>query len=284
MKKNIRLPNGVMLDNLGIGTWYMGDDATVRKEEIAAIRYALDNGVSIIDTAEMYGSGKSELLLGEAIKPYDRSKLFVISKVLPNNAGRDRIFNSCENSLKRLGTDYLDMYLLHWRGSVPFEETIDAMEELKDLGKIKSWGVSNMDIEEMEEILNVSMGENCCANEVLYHLGSRGIEYSLKKFTDKHNVPTIAYCPLAQGGLLRGNLLKSSSVLSISKKYSISPMQVLLLFTLNQDNVISIPKSANIEHMKELVACLELSLDNEDIILLNKEHPSPIRKEPLDIE
>lgn len=284
MKKEVKLPNGIIIDNLGIGTWYTGDDTSVRNREIEAIRYALDNGVNIIDTAEMYGGGRSELLVGEAMQPYDRNKLFIISKVLPNNAARDRIFKSCDNSLKRLRTDYLDMYLLHWRGVVPFEETIEAMEELKDLGKIKSWGVSNMDIDEMEEISNVPMGENCCANEVLYHLGSRGIEYSLKKFTDKHNIPTIAYCPLAKGGLLRGNLLKSSSVMSISKKYNINPMQVLLLFTLSQDNMISIPKSANIEHMKELITCLELSLDNEDIILLNKEHPSPTRKEPLDIE
>lgn len=284
MKKEVKLPNGIILDNLGIGTWYMGDDISTRTEEISAIRYALDNGVKIIDTAEMYGGGRSELLINEAIQPYDREKLFIISKVLPNNAGSDRIFKSCDNSLKRLGTDYLDMYLLHWRGLVSFEETIETMEKLKDLGKIKSWGVSNMDVDEMSEILNIPKGEKCCANEVLYHLGSRGIEYSLKKFTDKHKIPTIAYCPLAQGGMLRGNLLKSSSVLKISRKYNISPIQVLLLFTLSQDNVISIPKSANIKHMKELINCLDLSLNNEDIDLLNKDYPSPIRKEPLDIE
>lgn len=284
MQKKVRLPNGIELGNLGIGTWYMGDDSSTRKEELAAIKYALDNNVTIIDTAEMHGSGRSESLVGEAIKPYDRDKLFIISKVLPNNAGRNRIFNSCENSLKRLGVDYIDMYLLHWKGSIPFEETIEAMEELKERDKIKSWGVSNMDSDQMEEILNVSQGKNCYVNEVLYHLGSRGIEYSLKKFTDKNNIPTIAYCPLAQGGLLRGNLLKSFSVLEVAKKHNITPIQVLLLFTLFQDNMMSIPKSSQVAHMKELVDCLNLTLDNEDMALLNKEHPAPTGKESLDIE
>jgi len=284
INKKVKLPNGVILGNLGIGTWYMGDNSSERKEEINAIRYAVDNNITTIDTAEMYGGGRSESLVGEAIEPYDREDLFIISKVLPNNAGKSRIFNSCENSLKRLKLDYLDMYLLHWQGSIPFEETINAMEKLKEDGKIKSWGVSNMDVEQMEEIINVPYGENCCANQVLYHLGSRGIEYSLKKLTDKHSIPTIAYCPLAQGGTLRGNLLKSSSVLVIAKKYNISPVQVLLLFTLHQENLISIPKSSKVVHMKEIVDCLSLSLDDEDMALLNKEHLPPARKEYLDIE
>ena len=171
--KKVVLSDGTEIGNLGIGTWYMGDSQKDREEEIASIRYAIDNGVTTIDTAEMYGNGRSELLVGEAIKGYDREKLFLISKVLPSNAGRGRIFQACEKTLKRLGTDYLDLYLLHWRGMIPFEETIECMEELKRKGKIRRWGVSNMDIDDMEEILDISDGENCCVNQVLYHLGSR---------------------------------------------------------------------------------------------------------------
>ena len=284
MNKKIFLSDGTEIGNMGIGTWYMGDSLNNRNEEIKSIRYALDHGVTIIDTAEMYGNGRSELLVGEAIKGYDRKKLFIISKVLPNNAGKNRIFQACENTLKRLGTDYLDLYLLHWRGFVPFEETIECMEELKRKGKIRRWGVSNMDIYDMEEILECPDGENCCVNQVLYHLGSRGIEYSLKPFTDSHNIPTIAYCPVAQGGRLRKKLLDSAAVKNIAEKYNITPIQVLLSFVLNQENMIAIPKAAQVKHMKENIECLDIKLSQEDLENLNKEFPAPTRKMPLDIE
>lgn len=284
MKKKIMLSDGTSIENLGIGTWYMGESIQTRDEEIKSIRYALDKGIRVIDTAEMYGNGRSEILVGEAIKGYDRDKIFIISKVLPNNAGRNRIFQACENTLKRLGTNYLDLYLLHWRGAIPLEETIECMEELKRKGKIRRWGVSNMDIYDMEEILEYSNGENCCVNQVLYHLGSRGIEYSLKPFTDSHNIATIAYCPLAQGGRLRKKLLESVIVKDIAKKYKISPMQVLLSFVLNQENMIAIPKAAKLEHMKENIECLNINFTKEDLDTLNKEFPKPTRKLPLDIE
>lgn len=284
MRKKVMFPDGTYIENMGIGTWYMGDSQRERDEEIASIRYALDNGVRIIDTAEMYGNGRSELLVGEAIKGYDREKLFIISKVLPSNAGRGRIFQACENTLKRLGTDYLDLYLLHWRGMIPFEETIECMEELKRRGKIRRWGVSNMDIYEMEEIVSSADGENCCANQVLYHLGSRGIEYSLKPFTDSHNIPTIAYCPLAQGGRLRKKLLESNAVRTVAHKYNITPIQVLLCFTLSQDNMLSIPKAAKVSHMKQNLQCLDIELTEEDLKLLSTEFGAPTRKMPLDIE
>lgn len=284
MNKKVVLSDGTEIGNLGIGTWYMGDSQKDGEEEIASIRYAIDNGVTTIDTAEMYGNGRSELLVGEAIKGYDREKLFLISKVLPSNAGRGRIFQACEKTLKRLGTDYLDLYLLHWRGMIPFEETIECMEELKRKGKIRRWGVSNMDIDDMEEILDISGGENCCVNQVLYHLGSRGIEYSLKPFTDRNNIATIAYCPLAQGGRLRGQLLQSEAVKKVADKHKITPMQVLLCFVLSQNNMLAIPKASKLEHMKQNIECLKIKLDKEDFGMLNKAFPAPIRKVPLDIE
>lgn len=284
MNKKVILSDGTELGNLGIGTWYMGDSQRAREEEIKSIRYAIDNGVTTIDTAEMYGNGRSELLVGEAIKGYDREKLFIISKVLPSNAGRGRIFQACEKTLERLGTDYLDLYLLHWRGMIPFEETIECMEELVRRGKIRRWGVSNMDIDDMEEIVNLSEGENCRVNQVLYHLGSRGIEYSLKPFTDRNNIATIAYCPLAQGGRLRGQLLESETVKKIAAKHKITPMQVLLCFVLSQNNMLAIPKASKLEHMKQNIECLKIKLDNDDLRALDKAFPAPVRKVPLDIE
>lgn len=284
MNKKVVLSDGTELGNLGIGTWYMGDSQRAREEEIKSIRYAIDNGVTTIDTAEMYGNGRSELLVGEAIKGYDREKLFIISKVLPSNAGRGRIFQACEKILERLGTDYLDLYLLHWRGMIPFEETIECMEELVRRGKIRRWGVSNMDIDDMEEIVNLSEGENCRVNQVLYHLGSRGIEYSLKPFTDRNNIATIAYCPLAQGGRLRGQLLESETVKKIAAKHKITPMQVLLCFVLSQNNMLAIPKASKLEHMKQNIECLKIKLDNDDLRALDKAFPAPVRKVPLDIE
>lgn len=284
MRKKVMLADGTFVDNMGIGTWYMGDSKSTREEEIACIKYALDNGIKLIDTAEMYGNGNSERLVGEAIKGYDRKKLFIVSKVLPSNAGRNRIFQACENSLKRLGTDYLDLYLLHWRGMYPFEETFECMEELKRMGKIRRWGVSNMDIEDIFEITDSTYGNECQVNQVLYHLGSRGIEYSLKKFTDSRNITTMAYCPLAQGGRLKLKLLKSDSVNKVAEKHGITPMQVLLCFVLSQNNMIAIPKASKLEHMKQNIQCLDIELDEKDLELLNKEFPAPNRKVPLDIE
>ena len=271
-------------DKLGIGTWKMGEIPKNRNEEIVSIRYALENGIRLIDTAEMYGNGNSEKLIAESIKDFDREKLYLVSKVLPSNAGEKNIFKSCENSLKNLNVDYLDLYLLHWRGSIPFEETIRCMEKLKKDGKIKNWGVSNMDIDDMQELLSIPNGKNCLVNQVLYHLASKGIEYSLKPLTDKNHITTMAYCPIAQGGRLKNQLLFSKSVQELSKKYSISPIQVLLTYMLEKENTISIPKASKLEHMKEIVACRNIHFEKEDILLLDSEYPKPTKKIPLDIE
>ena len=271
-------------NKLGIGTWKMGEIPKNKNEEIASIRYALENGIRLIDTAEMYGNGNSEKLIAESIKDFDREKLYLVSKVLPSNAGEKNIFKSCENSLKNLNVDYLDLYLLHWRGSIPFEETIRCMEKLKKDGKIKNWGVSNMDIDDMQELLSIPNGKNCLVNQVLYHLASKGIEYSLKPLTDKNHITIMAYCPIAQGGRLKNQLLSSKSVQELSKKYLISPIQVLLTYMLEKENTISIPKASKLEHMKEIVACRNIHFEKEDILLLDSEYPKPTKKIPLDIE
>lgn len=280
MEKFLEIKKG----KLGIGTWKMSEIPKNKNEEIASIRYALENGIRLIDTAEMYGNGNSEKLIAESIKDFDREKLYLVSKVLPSNAGEKNIFKSCENSLKNLNVDYIDLYLLHWRGSIPFEETIRCMEKLKKEGKIKNWGVSNMDIEDMQELLSIPDGKNCLVNQVLYHLGSKGIEYSLKPFTDKNHITTMAYCPIAQGGRLKNQLLSSKSVQELSKKYLISPIQVLLTYMLEKENTISIPKASKLEHMKEIVACRNIHFEKEDILLLDSEYPKPTKKIPLDIE
>lgn len=272
------------IGKLGIGTWYLGETPKNYDNELKTIRYAIENGIKIIDTAEMYGNGRSEKLVGHAIEPFDRSNLYIISKFLPTNASKSRLENSLDNSLKALKTDYLDLYLYHWRGGVCLSETIDELERLKKTGKFRQWGVSNFDLEDIEEVLEIENGENISANEVLYHLGSRGIEVVLKPFQDKHKIPTIAYCPLAQAGRLRNELMENKILKEIASINNISLYQLLLLFTLSQDNMVSIPRSGNIEHMKELVRCKDISLSREELSLLDKEFPAPSRRVFLDME
>ncbi len=274
---------GIELPRFGLGTWYLGENARKEIDELEALRTGIEMGVTLFDTAEMYGNGGAERLLGKAIKPYDRSKLQIVSKVYPHNAGRNQIFKSCENSLRRLNTEYLDVYLLHWRGSVPFSETVECMEELKAQGKIRAWGVSNLDTDDMEELESVKNGKNCALNQVLYHLGSRGIEYDLLPWTQRRKMPVMTYCPLAQGGRLRRGLLSSSSVKKTAEKYGASPIQILLAFVLYQENTIAIPRSGSACHVKELVDSLRISLTQEDMVLLSKDFPAPTRKTYLDI-
>ena len=201
--KTITLAAGDIVPALGQGTWYLGDDPAKRAQEVSALRTGMGAGMRLIDTAEMYGDGRSEKLVGEAIAAAPREELFLVSKVLPENAGEKHICQCCDATMNRMGVDYLDLYLLHWRGSVPLAETVRCLEQLKELGKIKNWGVSNFDIGDMEELWRIPGGRNCQVNQVLYHMGSRGIEYSLLPWMREHRVALMAYCPLAQGGSLR---------------------------------------------------------------------------------
>ncbi|UOO80840.1 aldo/keto reductase [Uruburuella testudinis] len=269
---------------LGMGTWKLGDSSATRTEEIAALRYGIERGIAIIDTAEMYGSGRSENLVGEAVAPYPREHLYIISKVLPQNANRRYLEQSLDASLKALQTDYLDMYLYHWRGGTPLAETIDTFEKMAEKGKIKAWGVSNFDLEDMQELLAEANGSHCRANQVLYHLGSRGIEVALKPWQDQRHIPTIAYCPLAQAGALQRGLTNHPAVQQIAAELNISVYQVLLCFTLSQSNMVSIPRTGKPAHMKEIADCLAISLSAEQFGALNQAFPVPDGRVPLDVE
>ncbi|ABR75204.1 aldo/keto reductase [Actinobacillus succinogenes] len=281
--KKITLKNGDKLTALGMGTWFMGDNQRYRQEEIAALRYGIEHGINLIDTAEMYGNGRAERLVGEAISPYTRESVYLLSKVLPNNANKRNMERACDNSLKALNTDYLDMYLYHWRGVTPLAETVEELEKLKAKGKIKAWGVSNFDLEDMQELSELPAGKHCQVNEVLFHLGSRGIEYVLKPYQDKHSIPTVAYCPLAQAGALQRSLIDNSVVNTVAKELDCTPYQVLLAFVLAQPNMIAIPKAGQVQHMKENLACLEMKLSPEQLSRLNNAFPGPTRRQHLDI-
>lgn len=283
MKEKIKLRDKSTIPILGQGTWQMGENIVEKEKEIRALQYGISKGMTLIDTAEMYGSGGAELIVGQVVKKIDRKKLYLVSKVYPHNAGRDKIYQACEASLERLGTKYLDLYLLHWRGSVALEETVACMEDLVKQGKIRRWGVSNFDLDDIKELWQVKNGKNCVVNQVLYHLGSRGIEYDLLAWMEENNMATMAYCPLAQAGTLRKGLLNSKAVNLVGEKHKISPGQVLLAFILERKNMIVIPKASSKNHIKENSQVLDIKLDQEDMKLLNKEYPPPSYKMPLDI-
>lgn len=283
MEKEIRLNNGVMMPRFGMGTWFLGESKADEQAEIEAIRAGLDAGVRMIDTAEMYGEGLSEKLIGKAISGYDRKKLFLVSKVYPHNAGRKNMFRSIQQTLDNLQTDYLDLYLLHWKGEIPLEETISCMEHLIREGKIRSWGVSNFDTDEMEELFQIPDGDHCVVNQVLYHLGSRGVEYDLLPWMEKHGVPLMAYCPLAQAGDLRKDLLSNPTVKEIAAQKGITPMQLLLAFVMKKETVIAIPRSGKKEHVLENWKAADIVLDEKEYEALNAAYPPPTEKVELDI-
>ncbi len=282
--RNVKLKDAALVPQLGQGTWNMGESAAKYDREVESLRWGIEHGMTLIDTAEMYGDGAAEELVGEAISPYNRSDLFLVSKVYPWNAGRKNIFKSCEDTLERIGTDHLDLYLLHWRGSVPLAETVQCMEELKQQGKILRWGVSNFDTADMKELLSIQNGDQCQVNQVLYHLGSRGVEYDLLPFMNEHGIPMMAYCPLAQAGRLKQKLLSSRILQEVAEAHGKTVMQILLAFTLLRDDVISIPKASSVAHTSANRDAAEIILTQEERDLLDREFPKPDRKMPLDME
>ncbi|KAA0547488.1 aldo/keto reductase [Bacillus sp. BGMRC 2118] len=281
-KRTVILPDGTSLPAIGQGTWYMGENPQLRENEIKALQTGIELGMTVIDTAEMYGNGGSERLVGEAIKGR-REHVFLVSKVFPHNAGLDKIAKACENSLKRLGIDHLDLYLLHWRGSVPLSETIEGMEKLRQEGKIARWGVSNFDTVDMEELWNTAGGKKCMVNQVLYHIGSRGIDYNLLPWQRDHNMPIMAYSPLAQGGSLRRQLLTDPTIKEIAEKYNVQPLQIALAWTIRSGNVLSIPKAVQEEHVLANAEAAMIELTEADLNRLDELFPKPSRKMPLDI-
>ncbi|MHC6178793.1 aldo/keto reductase [Clostridium sp. JNZ X4-2] len=281
-KRRVKLPDGTFVPALGQGTWYLGENPSAREGEIKTLRLGIELGMTLVDTAEMYGDGASELLVGEAVRGI-RDSIFLVSKVYPHNAGLKNIFTACENSLKRLGTDHMDLYLLHWRGSVPFQETIDCMEKLKKQGKILRWGVSNLDTADIEELMSCRGSENCMVNQVLYHLGSRGIEFDLLPWQRKRNIPVMAYCPIAKGGRLRKELLEDEILNEIAVKYNAKPLQVLLAWVIRENDVIAIPKASSKEHVIENAQAASVILSEEDVDKLDGVFPKPDKKVRLEI-
>lgn len=270
------------LPAIGQGTWYMGEQPTLRGKEVAALKAGIDLGLRLIDTAEMYADGGAERVVGEAIRGR-RDEVFLVSKVYPWNAGGDKAIAACEASLQRLGTDRLDLYLLHWRGSFSFAETVAAMETLIAQGKILRWGVSNLDAEDMQALWQTPGGEACATNQVLYHLASRGIEYDLLPWCRQHNLPVMAYCPLAQAGKLRSGLMQSPVVQAIARALDATPAQVLLAWVISREGVMAIPKAATVEHVAQNAAALRLTLTQEMLEALDRAFPAPGRKTPLDV-
>jgi diketogulonate reductase-like aldo/keto reductase len=269
--RTVTLKNGKQVPVLGLGTWRMGERASERAAELAAVKLGIDLGMRLIDTAEMYGEGKAEEIVGEAVAGR-RDDFYIVSKVYPHNASRKGAITACEKSLKRLRTDRIDLYLLHWRGSHPLAETVEAFETLKKDGKIDAWGVSNLDVDDMEELARVPNGKNFASNQVLYHLGSRSPEWALLEQCRRDNIMVMAYSPLGQGPLLRKPPLKK-----ISDKHGCDPAAVALAWVLRQPGVITISKAVKPEHVRANVTALDVTLDEEDLAALDAAFPPPKR-------
>ena len=273
----VTLPGGQEIPTLGFGTWIMGETRSEAKAEVDAVRLALDLGMTVIDTAEMYGDGGAERIVGEALKDR-REDAFLVSKVLPWNASYDGTIKACHASLDRLGSDHLDLYLLHWRGEHPLEDTVAAMDELKAAGRIGAWGVSNFDLDDMEELFSVADGVNCAVNQVLYNLSRRGIEFDLLPWCQEHGIPIMAYSPIEQG-----RILHHPELIHVAKAYQATPAQVALAFLLERDGVIPIPKTSNLRRLQENRDSVDLDISDEDWARLDAAFPPPSRKMPLEM-
>lgn len=271
------LPSGEAIQVLGQGTWKMGEDARRRTDEVAALKLGLELGVTLIDTAEMYAGGGAEEVVAEAIAGR-RDEVFLVSKVLPSNASRTGVQRACENSLKRLATDRIDLYLLHWPGSVPLTETVEAFEALKRAGKIRHWGVSNFDTDEMEELAGLPDGGNVQTNQVLYNLSRRGPEFDLASWSLERGIPLMAYSPVEQGALARNARLEA-----IASRHDATPAQIALAWVMTQQGVIAIPKASRQEHVRQNVAALDIELTSKDFADLDRAFPPPTRKRGLEM-
>ena len=273
----LHLPSGAPIPVLGLGTWRMGETGSRGAEIVNALRLGIDLGMTLIDTAEMYGEGGAEEIVAKAIAGR-RHEVFVVSKVYPHNATRAGVVAACERSLKRLGTEYLDLYLLHWIGSVPFEETLAGFAALLQTGKIRSHGVSNFDTGDMERWWKLKGGNAAATDQVLYNLARRGVEWDLLPWCRKHRLPVMAYSPVDQGSLLTKRALRQ-----VAARRGVTPAQVALAWLLHQEGVVAIPKAAQAEHVRENRAALELELTPDEFKELDRAFPPPKRREPLEI-
>jgi diketogulonate reductase-like aldo/keto reductase len=265
------------MPRFGQGTWNMGERAAQRAEELAALRAGIELGMTLIDTAEMYGDGRSESLVGEAIAGL-REKIFLVTKVLPSNASRKGVARSCEASLKRLKTDRVELYLLHWSGSHPLDETVRGFEDLMAAGKICAWGVSNLDLSEMHSLMALPGGRACAANQLLYNLTRRGIEFDLLPWCRERSIPVMAYTPIEQG-----RILGDKTLADVAKRLGATPAQVALAWVLRQDGVVTIPKAGRVAHLRENRKALELKLDGAALRALDAAFPAPKKARPLEM-
>jgi diketogulonate reductase-like aldo/keto reductase len=278
MMREVTLPDGTQVPALGQGTWHMGERGGAAKAEIAALKLGIELGMTLIDTAEMYGNGGAEEVVAEA-SAGQRDKLFIVSKVYPHNASRDGVPAACERSLKRLRTDRIDLYLLHWQGSHPLSDTVEAFEKLRASGKIRYWGVSNFDTRDMQGLVRLPHGADCATNQVLYHIGSRGIEFELLPWCAENKMPVMAYSPVGQGG----SLLRSKALAAVAKRHDATPAQIAIAWTMRHANVISIPKASEPSHVRQNAAAGGISLTEADLAEIDAAHPPPARKQSLDI-
>ena len=278
----LSLPDGKAVPTLGLGTWRMGEAVGARRAEAAAVRRALEIGYRVIDTAEMYGEGGAEEVVGEALAvalragPLVRDEVFVVSKVYPHNASRAGTVAACDRSRKRLGLDTIDLYLLHWPGSVPLQETVSAFEALRGRGHIGRWGVSNFDTDDMVELWGLDGGTNCAANQIYHSLTERGAEYQLLPWQQQHRVPVMAYSPIDQGALA-GN----KKLIAMAERRGVTPAQLALAWVLSKPNMMAIPKAVREQHLLENFAAADLKLGDSELQELDRYFPPPKRKAPL---
>lgn len=275
--RTIPLPCGIAVPALGLGTWFIGEDRGRRAQEIAGLQRGIERGLTLIDTAEMYGDGRAEQLVGEAIAGR-RDRVFVVSKVYPHNASRRAMPRSCDASLERLGIDTIDLYLLHWPGGVPLEETVEAFEALQRAGKIRHWGVSNFDRDGMEELATIPGGAAAQVDQVLYNLGRRGVEWDLQPLLRHRRQPLMAYSPLEQGRLLRTRALAA-----FAQKHGMTPAQAALGWLLAQQGVIAIPRSGTPERVDDYAGALDKPLTSAQLAELERLFPPPKGPSALDM-
>jgi diketogulonate reductase-like aldo/keto reductase len=284
MNKTVALPDASPIPALGLGTWRMGERSGNRRAEVDAVRTALMLGYRLIDTAEMYGDGGAEEIVGEAVRgtlatgELRREEITLVSKVLPQNASKTGTVAACERSLRRLGTEYLDLYLLHWRGQHPLQGTIDAFEALRDAGKIRHWGVSNFDADDLDELVARSSGGFCATNQVYYSVSRRGIEFDLLPIQRRLKMPVMAYCPLDEGKLVR-----DADLAAVGKRYGASAAQVGLAWLLRNPDVVAIPKAVKPEHLRDNFSATSLQLSDDDLAAIDRSFPPPKRKTALTI-
>lgn len=274
---SVPLHSGEKIAALGQGTWHFAERPERRAEEIASIRLGIDLGMTVIDTAEMYGDGAAEALVGEAIAGR-RGDVFLVDKVLPHHATREGTVRACEASLDRLGVDHIDLYLLHWQGRIPLVETIEGFAELEQRGMIRYWGVSNLDTDDMKELSGVPGGDDVQTNQILYNLTRRGPEYALLPWLSKHGIPTMAYSPIEQG-----RLLDHSALQPIARRHAATPAQIALAWVLHHDGVIAIPRAGTPSHVRENAAARDIELTTDDFHDLDHAFPPPTRPRPLEV-